>query len=310
MFQALCQKIETGEAVIAILGMGHAGLSLATRFVGAHFEVIGFDTNAACVDSLRAGRSPILDVPGESLMGCLASGRFHPTTQTEELHRADIFIICVATPLSKNRQSDQSCIQEALRSVTEAFSAGAMVILESPAYPGTTEELLLPALSDLGLELDGDFLLAFSPNRMALGTPDQPMAALPKVVGGASQASAKAALALYRTVFERVLAVSSARAAELTQLLENSFRTVNVALVNEFSQFCEAQNVDPWEVIHATGTKPFGCIPFYLRPGIGGHGLSLDPQYPVYQLRLQGFGPRLAALADQINVEQVRFSLE
>lgn len=305
--QVLEQKVWQRTAVVAVMGLGYVGLPLSTLYVRAGFRVLGFDVNEAYVNSLRAGVSVVGDVPSSELQAALATGRFTVTCDPEALRRADIYLICVPTPLSKTRQPDLSFIQQALKTLTGVWEAQKLVVLESTTYPGTTDELLLPLLSQGGLELDRDFLLAFSPERVDPGNTRFPLHRIPKVVGGVSAASTRVAATLYESVFERVHTVSNARVAELAKLLENTYRNVNIALVNEFAQICDNLNTDVWEVIEAAKTKPFGFTAFYPGPGIGGHCIPLDPQYLVYKARLAGYEPRLVALADQINHEMPRY---
>lgn len=306
----LSAQIEDRTAVLSILGLGYVGLPLAVLLVKAGFRVIGFDPNSAYVGQMKGGASTILDVASEDLQACLNTGRFQITSDASELSAAGVYIICVPTPLSKSRQPDMSYIESALGTLLTVWGPGKLAILESTTYPGTTMELLLPALSAGGLKLDEDFLLAFSPERVDPGNTQYPLHRIPKVVGGASEASTHAAACLYGSIFEQVHPVSTPTAAELTKLLENTFRNVNIALVNEFSQICDALHVDVWEVIAAAKTKPFGFMPFFPGPGIGGHCIPLDPQYLVYKSRLSGYEPRLVALADQINQERPRYVVQ
>ena len=310
MPQDLIQRIENRSAAISIFGLGYVGLPLATMFVRAGFEVVGYDINPQYVTNIRTGNSSVLDVPDGELRECLATGRFQVTAEPNDLRRAHIHIICVPTPLSKSRQPDMSCIESALATLLEIWTPGRMAILESTTYPGTTDEVLLPALAKNGLQIDRDFLLAFSPERVDPGNVQFPLHTIPKVVGGVTKSSTEAASALYSTVFDTIHPVSQARTAELAKLLENTFRNVNIALVNEFSQICDTINVDVWETITAANTKPFGFMPFYPGPGIGGHCIPLDPQYLVYKARLHGYEPRLVALADQINTERPRYIVQ
>jgi len=279
-------------------------------FVKAGFQVIGYDINPDYAAMVQTGLSSILDVPDAELQACLDTKRFRATSNPEDLRPADIHIICVPTPLSKSRQPDMSCIESALETLLNIWTPGRMAILESTTYPGTTDEVLLPALSRNGLQIDRDFLLAFSPERVDPGNAQYPLHTIPKVVGGVTADSTQAASALYSTVFEHIHPVSQARAAELTKLLENTFRNVNIALVNEFSQICDAIGVDVWETIAAAKTKPFGFMAFYPGPGIGGHCIPLDPQYLVYKARLHGYEPRLVAMADQINTERPNYIVQ
>lgn len=299
--QKLTERIRTRELRIGILGLGYVGLPLAMLFNCAGFTVIGFDVNERYIEQLLRGRSSVTDVKDETLSEALASGRFYATAEPGELGQADAYIICVPTPLSKTRQPDISYIEAALYTVLQVWRRGKVVVLESTTYPGTTDELLLPLLSEGGLKVDEDFLLAFSSERVDPGNTSHPIETIPKVVGGVSDASTRVAVALYEGVFSSVHPVSNARTAELSKLLENVFRNVNIALANEFKQICDTLDVDVWEVIEAASTKPFGFMPFFPGPGIGGHCIPLDPQYLLYRSRLSGYEPRLVALADQIN---------
>jgi UDP-N-acetyl-D-glucosamine dehydrogenase len=306
----LTHMIQDRSATLGVMGMGYVGLPLSLLFVKAGFTVIGYDINQEYVASLRQGNSSIIDVPNHELKEALDSGRFMPTHRAGDLSRADIYLICVPTPLSKTRQPDLSYIQGAVETLSKLWTAGKLLVLESTTYPGTTDELLLPLLSEPLLTIDEDFLLAFSPERVDPGNQKHPLASIPKVVGGVTEASTRVAAALYATAFENVHTVSSARAAELSKLLENTFRNVNIALANEFAQICDSLDVNPWEVIEAAKTKPFGFMAFYPGPGIGGHCIPLDPQYLVYKARLSGYEPRLVALADQINQEMPRYVVQ
>ena len=296
------QRIADRSARIAVMGLGYVGLPLSLLLVGGGFDVVGYDVNSAYAERLCGGRSTVVDVPDAALRAALETKRLAPTADPNALRGADIYVICVPTPLSKTRQPDLSCIDAALRTLLTVWGPGKLVVLESTTYPGTTDEVLLPALcADGTWALDRDFLLAFSPERVDPGNAAHPLPTIPKVVGGVSAASGRTAARLYGTVFDRVHPVSGARAAELTKLLENTFRNVNIALINEFAQICDTLGVDVWEVVDAAKTKPFGFMPFYPGPGIGGHCIPLDPQYLVYRARLSGYEPRLVALADQIN---------
>ncbi len=304
----LLARIRDRTARVGIMGMGYVGLPLALEFARAGFDVVGFDVDLRHVEGLRAGSSPIVDVPDADLREALATGRLQPTASAADLEAADAVLICVPTPLSKTRQPDMGYIEAALATLLPRMGRRKLVVLESTTYPGTTDEFLLGALTDAGLREGEDVLLAFSSERVDPGNLNFPLRAIPKVVGGVTRASGDVAEALYAAVFERVHRVSSARVAELSKLLENTFRNVNIALVNEFKQICDTLDVDVWEVIEAARTKPFGFMPFYPGPGIGGHCIPLDPQYLVYKARLTGFEPRLVTLADQINMEMPRYT--
>jgi UDP-N-acetyl-D-glucosamine dehydrogenase len=301
--ERLLDRIESKSARVAVMGLGYVGLPLSLHFAEAGFDVLGYDVAPAYVEVLRSGTSRIVDIPSHRLAAAVDSGSFTPSADPDSLAEADIYFICVPTPLSKTRQPDLSYIAGAIDTLAKRWRSGALVVLESTTYPGTTDEVLLGALQERGAELDHDLLLAFSPERVDPGNVRHPLHTIPKVVGGVSDASTRVASALYGHIFDSVHPVSNARAAELTKLLENTFRNVNIALANEFSQICDALDVDIWEVIDAAATKPFGFMPFRPGPGIGGHCIPLDPQYLVYKARLSGYEPRLVALADQINQE-------
>ncbi len=305
--QVLTDKIRNRTAHIGIIGLGYVGLPLALTFARNGFTVTGFDVNESYCEALRQGHSAIIDVSDGELSRSVTAGRFRPTSNPAQLRDVDAYLICVPTPLSKTRQPDLGYVLQAIDTLVTNWRPGTLVVLESTTYPGTTDEVLLAALEQGGAQLDHDFLLAFSPERVDPGNKKHPLHTIPKVVGGVSPASSEVACELYGTVFERVHPVSSARAAELTKLLENTFRNVNIALANEFAQICDALDVDIWEVIEAAKTKPFGFMAFHPGPGIGGHCIPLDPQYLVYKARLSGYEPRLVALADQINQEMPKY---
>lgn len=307
--QDLLAKIHARSARIGVLGLGYVGLPLALEFVDAGFNVVGFDVDVGYVAQLRAGRSAVIDVPSARLRDANESGRLTVTAHGDDLDGLDVFLICVPTPLSKSRQPDLSYVEAAITLLAGLRVSGSLVVLESTTYPGTTAEVLRPALEAHGGSVDRDFLLAFSPERVDPGNVRHPLPSIPKVVGGVSDASTDVAAALYDTVFARVHRVSDATTAELSKLLENTFRNVNIALANEMKMICDTLGVDIWEVIEAAATKPFGFMPFYPGPGVGGHCIPLDPQYLVYRSRLSGFEPRLVAVADQINQDMPQYTV-
>lgn len=308
--QVLSEKITSRAARVAVIGLGYVGLPLTLLLAGAGFTVLGFDVDDAYVAEINSGHSRILDVPSSQLAAITSSGQFRASTDPASLGNADVFIICVPTPLSKTRQPDMTYIQQAMQTVGGVLGQDRLVILESTTYPGTTDEVLLPYFEGAGRVLDLDFLLAFSPERVDPGNQKHPLSSIPKLVGGVSGASGRVAAQLYATMFKQVHPLSNARAAELAKLLENTFRNVNIALANEFAQICDALGVNVWEVIEGASTKPFGFMPFYPGPGIGGHCIPLDPQYLVYKARLSGYEPRLVALADQINQDRPRYVVQ
>lgn len=299
--QSLMAKIQSREARVAVMGLGYVGLPLLTAFFEAGYSVIGLDPNLKKIEALQSGASYIQDISQEALQVLAASERSLLTTDASALGQADAILICVPTPLHKSKEPDLSFILEAAESIKAFLRPGQLVILESTTYPGTTDEMLLPIFAATGLTLEVDFLLAFSPERIDPGNPRFRVENIPKVVGGLTETCTAAASALYQGISLSVHPVSSARVAETSKILENTFRSVNIALVNEFVSICRTLGVDVWEVIDAAATKPFGFMKFVPGPGIGGHCIPLDPHYLIWKSRLHGFEPRFMALADQIN---------
>lgn len=298
---SLLNKIENQELRCGVMGLGYVGLPLAMEFARAGFEVIGFDVNQETCDNLNAAVSHIKDVDSATLAGHVESGRFRATTDFSELENVDTINICVPTPLRKTRDPDVSYIVSAVNEIVPRLKKGHLVILESTTYPGTTEELILPRLQATGLAESEDFFLAFSPERVDPGNPTHHTRNIPKVVGGTSPPSTKVAATLYRACVDTVVPVSSTRVAELVKLQENTFRSVNIGLVNELAQMCNAMDIDVWEVIDAAATKPFGFMAFYPGPGLGGHCIPIDPFYLSWKARQHGFEARFIELAGQVN---------
>jgi UDP-N-acetyl-D-glucosamine dehydrogenase len=292
-------RLSTERWTAGIIGLGYVGLPLAVAAAGRDIEVIGYDVNEDRVDALAAGVSHVDDVSGDALAAALAQG-FTPTDNEVSLARCDVLFICVPSPLGVNRQPDLSFIEAAARTVTRVAKAGVVVSLESTSYPGTTDDLIVPAVEQAGLKIDQDAFVAFSPERVNPGGPLGPTA-IPKVVGGVSAASGEVTAAAYRRIFTEVHVVSTARAAEMTKLLENTYRAVNIALVNEMAQLSHQLDIDLWEVIDAAATKPFGFQPFYPGPGVGGHCIPLDPQFLAWRARQAKFATRFIDTAEQIN---------
>jgi UDP-N-acetyl-D-glucosamine dehydrogenase len=253
------------------------------------------------VAALKEGRSPVGDVADDRIEALVATARFCPTTSFEALAACDCIVICVPTPLGKTREPDISAIIQATDEIAARLQKGQLIVLESTTYPGTTEEILLPRLGASGLTVGEGYFLAFSPERIDPGNKAFGVQNIPKVVGGVTEACTETARELYATVVERVYAVSSAKVAEMAKLLENTFRSVNIALVNELALMCHHLNVDAWEVINAANTKPFAFMAHYPGPGIGGHCIPLDPHYLAWKARLAGFEPRLIGVASEIN---------
>lgn len=293
--------IKTGRARVAVIGLGYVGLPLATEFASRGLNATGFEVDEKKVAEINAGRSYIGDVSSESIKGCVDAGRLSATTDFSQLKQCDVIIICVPTPLRKTKEPDVSFILAAAGEIKQHLRRGHLIILESTTYPGTTDEVLLPMLEETGLKLDDDFLLAFSPERVDPGNPQYQTHNIPKVVGGVTDDSTEAAALLYSQIVNEVHSVTSARVAEAAKLLENTFRAVNIGMANEMARLCYALNIDTWEVIRAAATKPFGFMPFYPGPGIGGHCIPLDPHYLSWKARQHGFDSRFIGLAEEVN---------
>jgi len=298
---SLSQRIAAHTARIGIVGQGYVGLPLAVEFAQAGFTVTGLDTDPDRVATLASGRSPVRDVPDEQLQALLRAGRYNATTEPAILAESDAVIICVPTPLRKSKDPDISYVVAASKEAATRFRPGQLIILESTTYPGTTEELLLPLFQANGARVGEDVFLAFSPERIDPGNPTFKVKDIPKVVGGVTPACTRLAAALYGEIVPRVHQVSTPKVAELAKLYENVFRNVNIALANEFSLMCRYLGVDSREVIDAAATKPFGFMPFYPGPGIGGHCIPVDPLYLSWTMRLNGYEARFISLADDIN---------
>ncbi len=293
--------IRERRARVGVVGLGYVGLPLTTEFARQGFAASGFETDANKAAQINAGQSYIGDVPSEVVKELVAAGRLRATTNFEHLKDCDAIIICVPTPLRKTKEPDVSYILAAAEEISKRLRRGQLVILESTTYPGTTDEVLRPMFEETGLKLDEDFLLAFSPERVDPGNTQFQTNNIPKVVGGVSADSTEAAVSLYLQIVNEVHPVSSARVAEAAKLLENTFRAVNIAMANEMARLCYALNIDTWEVIRAAATKPFGFMPFYPGPGIGGHCIPLDPHYLSWKARQHGFDSRFIGLAEEVN---------
>ena len=293
--------IKDQHARVGVIGLGYVGLPLATEFATKGLRATGFEVDAAKVEKINSGESYIGDVKSESIKQNVDAGRLSATTDFGELKDCDAIIICVPTPLRKTKEPDVSYILAAAEQIQKQLRRGQLIILESTTYPGTTDEVLLPMLSETGLKLDKDFLLAFSPERVDPGNPQFQTHNIPKVVGGVTDDSTEAAAFLYSQIVNEVHSVTSARVAEAAKLLENTFRAVNIGMANEMARLCYALNIDTWEVIRAAATKPFGFMPFYPGPGIGGHCIPLDPHYLSWKARQHGFDSRFIGLAEEVN---------
>jgi len=293
--------ITAKRAHVGVVGLGYVGLPLLAEFAGSGFQAIGFEVDEKKAEQINAGESYIGDVNSSVIRDLVGSKRLRATTDFDQLKNCDAVIICVPTPLRKTKEPDVSYILAAAGEIKERLHPGQLIILESTTYPGTTDEVLLPMLESTGLKLDEDFLLAFSPERVDPGNPEFQTHNIPKVVGGVTPDSTEAAAHLYSQIVKDVHAVSSARVAETAKLLENTFRAVNIGMANEMARLCYALNIDTWEVIRAAATKPFGFMPFYPGPGIGGHCIPLDPHYLSWKARQHGFDSRFIGLAEQVN---------
>ena len=287
---------------IAIVGLGYVGLPLSFQFARSGVSVLGLDIDMAKVDSLNQGKSYIKHIPDEMVSSAMKGGAFAASSDFSRIREVEAVVICVPTPLNKNREPDISYILDTGRSIAPYLSKGMLVVLESTSYPGTTDEDLREVLeAGSGLEAGRDFHLAFSPEREDPGNPDSKVAVIPKVVGGLTAACLEKAVALYSKAVKTVVPVSSCRVAEATKLLENTFRSINIALVNELKVVYSAMGIDVWEVINAARTKPFGFMPFYPGPGLGGHCIPIDPFYLTWKAREYGQHTRFIELAGEIN---------
>jgi len=308
--QTLIDKIRRHEAHCGIIGLGYVGLPLAVEFARAGLHVTGIDVDRSKVERIRAGRSYVVDVGDAEVAEQVAAGRLVATSEFGAIADVDTVNICVPTPLRKTKDPDLTFVVAAVNEIRRYLRRGQLVILESTTYPGTTEEVVQPALEASGLRVGRDFCLAFSPERIDPGNPHFNTRNIPKVVGGVTPACTEAAAALYAECVERVVPVSSTRVAEMVKLLENTFRSVNIGLVNEMALMSNALGIDVWEVINAAKTKPFGFMAFYPGPGLGGHCIPIDPFYLSWKAKMNGFEPRFIELAGHINESMPRFVVE
>ena len=305
--QELIRKAEGREALFGVVGLGYVGLPLAVELAKAGYRVLGFDISQRVVDGLNAGRSHVKDITDEQLREAAAAGRFEATTDMARLAEPDAISICVPTPLSKFKDPDVSYIVAATDAVKRTLRRGQAIILESTTYPGTTREILQPALSSTGLRVGTDFFLAFSPERVDPGNAVWQTHNTPKVVGGITENCTRVACALYQPAIETLVPVSTTEAAELVKLLENTFRSVNIGLVNEMAIVCDKLGVNVWEVIDAAATKPFGFMKFLPGPGLGGHCIPIDPHYLAWKMRGLNYKTRFIDLAGELNTEMPLF---
>jgi len=300
-FAELQTKIRDKTAVAAVIGLGYVGLPLVRHLCNIGFDTIGFDIDQSKIDMLAKGESYIKHIESKWVAEMVDSGKFSATADFAQLAQADCISICVPTPLDVHHEPDLRYVCDTTEAIAQYLRPGHLIILESTTYPGTTEEVLKPILDTSGLTIDQDYFLAYSPEREDPGNPTHTIRTIPKVVGGTSENSTTLVSDYYGTIFDRVVPVSSPAVAELTKLLENIFRSVNIALVNELKMLCDRMGIDVWEVIDAAASKPFGFMPFYPGPGLGGHCIPIDPFYLSWKAREYDFEARFIALAGEIN---------
>ncbi len=305
----LARKIGDRSARVGVVGLGYVGLPLAVVMANAGFQVTGMDIDRGKVESVNAGISFVPDVPSETLLRLVAEEKIKATQSLAAVENLDAISICVPTPLRKSKEPDLSYVIAAIEAVHNHLRKGQLIILESTTYPGTTEELVLPTLEKTGLKVGEDFFLAYSPERVDPGNRTYNTPNIPKVMGGVTPRCTRLATLLYQLFIEKIVPVSSTRVAEMVKLLENTFRSVNIALANEMALLCHNLGINVWEVMDAASTKPFGFMPFYPGPGLGGHCIPVDPYYLTWKARMNGFEPRLIELAGQINSQMPVFTI-
>jgi UDP-N-acetyl-D-glucosamine dehydrogenase len=303
-------SILSRRARVGIIGLGYVGLPLATAFAEAGFKVTGFDVDQRRVAAINSGVSPIRDVPSARVGGLVNDGLLRASADPHQLVDNDVVVICVPTPLTEDHQPDLTYVEAATKSVARTLRAGQLVVLESTTFPGTTRDVVLPLLEQSGLQAGRDFFLAFSPERVDPGNAKYGITNTPKVAGGLDGESTELASLFYRQAVEQVVAVSSPETAEMVKLLENTFRSVNIALANEMAEICDRLGIDVWEVIDAASTKPFGFMPFYPGPGVGGHCIPLDPIYLSWKMRSLNYATRFIELASTINRQRPHYVVE
>lgn len=312
----LAEKISNGSVVVGVIGLGYVGLPLCIEFIESGINVVGFDIDSKKLNFIRQKTSYINDISSERLAASVDTGLLSVTDDFSRLLDIDAVSICVPTPLSKQKDPDMSYVKSALDQLVQYQKKGHLIILESTTYPGTTEEVILPRLEANGYKAGSDFFLAFSPERVDPGNKAYQTANTPKIIGGVTPECSKVCKSLYELVIQKVIAVSSPKTAELIKLLENTFRSVNIALANEMALICDKLGVDVWEVIHGASSKPFGFMPFFPGPGLGGHCIPIDPLYLSWKLKSLNYDARFIHLADDINshmphhvVNKVQFAL-
>ena len=308
--QQLLERLNNRQALIAVVGLGYVGLPLAVEFAEAGFDVVGLDVDAAKVAQLNRGVSYIPDIPTARIAPLAATGRLCATADYADLRPADAISICVPTPLRKTKDPDMSYIIESVDAIAGISHSGLLVVLESTTYPGTTEEIIVPRLVNNGFAVGKDVFVAFSPERIDPGNQTFGVRNTPKVVGGVTPACTEVATALYATAVDHVVPVSTPMVAEMVKLLENTFRAVNIGLVNEMALMCDKLGIDVWEVIKAASTKPYGFMPFYPGPGLGGHCIPVDPHYLSWKLKALNYTARFIELASEVNTSMPLYVLD
>jgi UDP-N-acetyl-D-glucosamine dehydrogenase len=308
--QSLANKISARTARVGIVGLGYVGLPLAVEYAKAGFTVTGIDLNSAKTESVNSGHSYIADIHDAELGPLVTAGKLTATTDFSAIRDLDTVNICVPTPLRKTKDPDMSYIVAATQEIAKYFHPGMLIILESTTYPGTTDELVLPMLEKTGLKVGVDFFLCFSPERVDPGNPKFQTRNIPKVVGGTTRECTNVGRLFYSQALEKVVPVSSTQVAEMVKLLENTFRMINIGLVNEIAIMCNGMDINVWEVIEAAATKPFGFMPFYPGPGLGGHCIPIDPFYLSWKSKQAGIEARFIELAGQINGQMPHFVVE
>jgi UDP-N-acetyl-D-glucosamine dehydrogenase len=303
-------RIAKKEFLLGIIGLGYVGLPLSLTFLRKGISVLGFDLDPDKISKLREGKSYIKHIPSDELAVFVKQGVFSATSDFSRLKEPDVLLLCVPTPLTQNREPDMQFIESTAHSIAKELRPGQLIILESTTYPGTTVELLQPILESSGLTGGVDFALAYSPEREDPGNPQYSTADIPKVVGGINKESTRLACNFYNTALQTVVEVSSTQAAEMSKLLENIFRSVNIAMVNELKMLCHRMEIDIWEVIRASSTKPFGFMPFYPGPGLGGHCIPIDPFYLTSKAREYDFPTKFIELAGEINTEMPYYVIQ
>jgi len=306
----LGEKIRTRQAKVGIVGLGYVGLPLAVEFAKAGFEVTGIDLTDSKVARVNAGDSYVGDIPNATLAPLVKSGKLKATTDFSVVRDLDTVNICVPTPLRKTKDPDMSYIVSACGEIAKFFHPGMLIILESTTYPGTTDEVVLPMLEQGGLKVGQDFFLCFSPERVDPGNPKYNTSNIPKVVGGTTAACSEMGRLFYSQALQKVVAVSSTQVAEMVKLLENTFRMINIGLANEIAMMCDRMGINVWEVIDAAATKPFGFMPFYPGPGLGGHCIPIDPFYLSWKTKQAGIEARFIELAGYINGQMPHFVVD